>query len=323
MIDYVTPYFEQSGISIIMKIEKPDTSIFRFMSVLKWDVWCGVLGAVGVVTILIWGLDRFSPYSFRNNPSTHPNGTRAFTLGESLWFTLTSLTPQGGGECPKALSSRVLVTAYWLFIVLVLATFSANLAALLTVERMQTTVQSLNELSAQSKIKYTTSEGSTTHTFFENMAEAEQSLYEQWKRLTLQSDDSRGGPTHNAGRYAVWDYPIREQYGHLLKMMKATGFVASSEMGIQKMIDRDQADYALITDALLVRYSTLELCNFIEVGSPFAEQPVGLGLPKGSQLGNKIGAKVLELQKERFFEGLTGRRAGRQCHQWNLRPSPS
>ena len=56
-------------------------------------------------------------------------------MGESIWFALTSITPQGGGECPKALSGKVLVAAYWLFIVLMLATFTANLAAFLTVER--------------------------------------------------------------------------------------------------------------------------------------------------------------------------------------------
>ena len=39
------------------------------------------------------------------------------------------------------LSTRILVAAYWLFIVLMLATFTANLAAFLTVERMATTVQ--------------------------------------------------------------------------------------------------------------------------------------------------------------------------------------
>lgn len=39
------------------------------------------------------------------------------------------------------MSGRVLVAAYWLFVVLMLATFTANLAAFLTVERMQTTVQ--------------------------------------------------------------------------------------------------------------------------------------------------------------------------------------
>ena len=41
-----------------------------------------------------------------------------------------------------------------LFIVLMLATFTANLAALLAVERMETTVQSLEELARQVRATY-------------------------------------------------------------------------------------------------------------------------------------------------------------------------
>ena len=69
---------------------------------------------------------RYSPYSAQNNREAHPGPCRDFTLKESLWFAMTSFTPQGGGETPKALSSRVLVAAYWLFVVLMLATFTAN-----------------------------------------------------------------------------------------------------------------------------------------------------------------------------------------------------
>lgn len=135
VIDFVSPYFDQSGISILLRKEEPEQNFFKFMKVLKEEVWLGILCAVIVVAILIWILDRFSPFSYHNNKEAYPEGARDFTLGESIWFALTSLTPQGGGECPKALSARVLVAAYWLFIVLMLATFTANLAAFLTVER--------------------------------------------------------------------------------------------------------------------------------------------------------------------------------------------
>lgn len=103
-------------------------------------------------------------------------------------FALTSFTPQGGGEAPKSLSGRVLVAAYWLFVVLMLATFTANLAAFLTVERMQTTVQGLEELAQQSKINYTVVRDSPFYEYFSNMASAEEDLYKVWKDLTLSSD---------------------------------------------------------------------------------------------------------------------------------------
>ena len=70
---------------------------------------------------------------------------------------------QGGGETPKALSSRVLVAAYWLFVVLMLATFTANLAAFLTVTSIGTTINTLEELMAQSQVRYGLVENQAAH----------------------------------------------------------------------------------------------------------------------------------------------------------------
>lgn len=83
------------------------------------------------------------------------------------------------------MSGRVIVAAYWLFVVLMLATFTANLAAFLTVERMQSPVQSLDQLSRQSRINYTVVKDSDTHQYFKNMRFAEDKLYELWKNATL------------------------------------------------------------------------------------------------------------------------------------------
>lgn len=107
---------------------------------------------------------------------------------------------------PKAFSGRIVVGTYWLFVVLMLATFTANLAgfflslsllkiffellisslpAFLTVERMQTAVQSLEQLARQSRIAYTVVEGSDVHQYFRNMKHAEDKLFELWKQTTL------------------------------------------------------------------------------------------------------------------------------------------
>ncbi|CAB0034839.1 unnamed protein product [Trichogramma brassicae] len=159
VIDFVAPYFEQSGILIgesrsfckkvrnrinacygqfaVMRKPVRKASLFKFMTVLRLEVWLSIVGALTLTGIMIWLLDKYSPYSARNNKHMYPYPCREFTLKESFWFALTSFTPQGGGEAPKALSSRTLVAAYWLFVVLMLATFTANLAAFLTVERMQ------------------------------------------------------------------------------------------------------------------------------------------------------------------------------------------
>lgn len=102
----------------------------------------------------------------------------------------------------KLIRHMLQVAAYWLFVVLMLATFTANLAAFLTVERMQTPVQSLDQLARQSRINYTVVEGSDTHKYFINMKFAEDTLYRMWKELTLNS-------TSDQSQYRVWDYPIK------------------------------------------------------------------------------------------------------------------
>ena len=67
IIDYISPYFDQAGISIIVRKKFKEQSLFKFLQVLKLEVWLGILGAVIVTALLLWVLDRFSPYSARNN----------------------------------------------------------------------------------------------------------------------------------------------------------------------------------------------------------------------------------------------------------------
>lgn len=65
-IDFVAPYFEQTGISIVMKKPLPDRSLFKFMTVLKLEVWLSICGAIVATALVIWILEIFSPYSARN-----------------------------------------------------------------------------------------------------------------------------------------------------------------------------------------------------------------------------------------------------------------
>ncbi|XP_044745802.1 ionotropic receptor 25a [Coccinella septempunctata] len=303
VIDFIPPYYEQTGISIVMR--KPDrkTSLFKFMTVLKLEVWLSIVGALIVTGFMLWFVDKYSPYSARNNKKAYPYPCREFTLKESFWFALTSFTPQGGGEAPKSLSGRTLVAAYWLFVVLMLATFTANLAAFLTVERMQTPVQSLEQLSRQSRINYTVVQDSDTHKYFINMKHAEDTLYRMWKELTLNSstDDAQ---------YRVWDYPIREQYGHILIAINDSNPVANASEGFRLVNEHIDGDFAFIHDSSEIKYEISRNCNLTEVGEVFAEKPYAVAVQQGSHIQDDLSRAILNLQTNRFFEEL-------QAKYWN------
>ncbi|XP_053946392.1 glutamate receptor ionotropic, kainate 2 [Anastrepha ludens] len=297
VIDYIAPYFEQTGISIVMRKPVRQTSLFKFMTVLRVEVWFSIIAALVGSAIMIWLLDKYSPYSYRNNRAAYPYPCREFTLRESFWFALTSFTPQGGGEAPKAISGRIMVAAYWLFVVLMLATFTANLAAFLTVERMQAPVQSLEQLARQSRINYTVVEGSSTHQYFINMKFAEDTLYRMWKELTLNvSEDYQ--------KYRIWDYPIKEQYGTILLAINGSEPVKDAKEGFRKVNEHENADFAFIHDSSEIKYELTRNCNLTEVGEVFAEQPYAIAIQQGSHFADELSYALLELQKDRFFEEL-------------------
>ena len=71
-------------------------------------------------------------------------------MKEAFWFCVTTLTPQGGGEVPKQSSGRLVSATWWLFGFVVVATYTANMGANLTVLRMKSwTLSSLDDLLAE------------------------------------------------------------------------------------------------------------------------------------------------------------------------------
>ena len=53
--------------------------------------------------------------------------------------------------------------------------------------------------------------------------------------------------------YRVWDYPIREQYTHVLRVIEETGPVGMEEEGFKKVLESENGDFAFIHDAARIR----------------------------------------------------------------------
>ena len=98
----------------------------------------------------------------------------------------------------------------------------------------------------QSRINYTVVEDSAYKEYFINMAGAEEELYNKWKELTL---NNSGNPS----KYRVWDYPIREQYTHILRVIEETGPVRDEDEGFAKVLESEGGEYAFIHDAARIR----------------------------------------------------------------------
>jgi hypothetical protein len=77
------------------------------------------------------------------------------------------LTLAGCEIAPRALSTRLVAGMWWFFTLIMISSYTANLAAFLTVERMVADITSAEDLVKQTKIKYGTYKGGSTQKFFE------------------------------------------------------------------------------------------------------------------------------------------------------------
>ncbi|XP_044756675.1 ionotropic receptor 25a-like [Coccinella septempunctata] len=304
VIDFTVPYYDLVGITIMMKIPYAQTSLFKFLTVLEDEVWYCIIAAYFFTSFLIWIFDKMSPLSFRNNPQKYEgdNDNRDFTLKECLWFCMTSLTPQGGGEAPKNASGRLVAATWWLFGFIIISSYTANLAAFLTVSRLETPVESLEDLSKQYKIEYAPMNGSSTATYFMRMKNIEKRFYEIWKDMSLNSSMSN----IERAKLAVWDYPVSQKYSKMWIAMKQAGFPKSLEEAVARVKKSPSSTegFAYLGDATDIKYLEMTTCDLKPVGEEFSRKPYALAVQEKSPLKDQMNTAILLLLNRRELEGL-------------------
>ncbi|KAH1005541.1 ionotropic receptor 25a [Dendroctonus ponderosae] len=313
VIDFTVPYYDLVGITILMKMPETPTSLFKFLTVLENEVWLCILAAYFFTSFLMWVFDRWSPYSYQNNREKYKDDEekREFNLKECLWFCMTSLTPQGGGEAPKNLSGRLVAATWWLFGFIIIASYTANLAAFLTVSRLDTPIESLDDLSKQYKIQYAPVNGSSTMTYFQRMADIEAQFYEIWKDMSLNdslSDVERA-------KLAVWDYPVSDKYTKMWQAMKEAGLPPDLDTAIERVKKSKSSSegFAYLGDATDIKYLEITNCDMAIVGEEFSRKPYAIAVQQGSPLKDQFNTAILQLLNRRELERLKER-------WWNKNP---
>uniref|UniRef100_A0A8D2MXE1 Glutamate receptor n=1 Tax=Zonotrichia albicollis TaxID=44394 RepID=A0A8D2MXE1_ZONAL len=168
-IDFSKP-FMTLGVSILYR--KPNgtnPSVFSFLNPLSPDIWMYILLAYLGVSCVLFVIARFSPYEWYDAHPCNPGSDiveNNFTLLNSFWFGMGALMQQGSELMPKALSTRIIGGIWWFFTLIIISSYTANLAAFLTVERMESPIDSADDLAKQTKIEYGAVKDGATMTFF-------------------------------------------------------------------------------------------------------------------------------------------------------------
>ncbi|KOX68162.1 Glutamate receptor, ionotropic kainate 1 [Melipona quadrifasciata] len=287
---FITGTFLRQGSGLNPKVSgRMPSRLFSFMNPLAVEIWLSMLGAYVMVSLTIWIVARFSPYEWVEptpcpsckcplqgghvsalDPDSDdiplPRTVNEFTMANSFWFTVGTLMQQGSDLNPKATSTRIVGGIWWFFTLIIISSYTANLAAFLTVERMITPIENAADLAEQTQISYGTLEGGSTMTFFR---------------------DSKIG--------------IYKKMWEFMETKSPSVFVKSYEDGVKRVLE---GDYAFLMESTMLDYAVQRDCNLTQIGGLLDSKGYGIATPKGSPWRDKISLAILELQEKGVIQIL-------------------
>ena len=164
---------------------------------------------------------------------------------------------------------RVVTSAWWFFSLILVSSYTANLAAFLTVEKLVTPIETVEDLAKQTEIRYGSVKGGSTMALFNK------STLTTFKRM--------------------WNF---------MQQHKDDVFVTSNREGIEK-VRRSKGKYAFLLESTLNEYVNERLpCDTMRIGENIDAKGYGIATPLGSDLRETINIAVLELTESGFLERL-------------------
>uniref|UniRef100_A0AAY4D749 Glutamate receptor n=1 Tax=Denticeps clupeoides TaxID=299321 RepID=A0AAY4D749_9TELE len=276
VIDFSKP-FMSLGISImIKKPQKSKPGVFSFLDPLAYEIWMCIVFAYIGVSVVLFLVSRFSPYEWHTEepeegtegqPSDQP--PNEFGIFNSLWFSLGAFMQQGCDISPRSLSGRIVGGVWWFFTLIIISSYTANLAAFLTVERMVSPIESAEDLAKQTEIAYGTLDSGSTKEFFRRSKIA---VYEK-----------------------MWSY---------MKSAEPTVFTKTTAEGVAR-VRKSKGKYAFLLESTMNEYTEQRKpCDTMKVGGNLDSKGYGVATPKGSQLRTPVNLAVLKLSEAGVLDKL-------------------
>ncbi|CAH1239676.1 GRIK1 [Branchiostoma lanceolatum] len=261
VVDFTKPFMEYGIVMVMRRSEDTERDTFAFVHPFSGIVWAGIIASMFAVGILLYLTSR-ARYRL-GVQSYHADNDRDFNLRNSLWFAYWSLMRKGGEPPPRSPSARIITGVWWLFALIVVSTYTANLTAFLTVRHLSVPVSSVEDLAAQSSILYGITDKGSLLDFFKNQ-EGTNSVYER-----------------------LW---------HAMKARPAESFVSSVNEGMQRVLTSNYI-FMVHHPYFQNRARSDTDCRLATAGAPFLYRGYGIATQNNSPWTEKLSLEILRLRE--------------------------
>jgi len=268
-VDFTMP-FMTTGVGILYKKKlPPPPNPFSFLQPLSIEVWIYTTAAFLGVSIMMFLLARITPFEWED--SGEGEASNQWTISNALWFGIGSFLCQGCDILPKTFSTRTIAIMWWFFTLIMMSSYTANLAAFLTNSKMSSPVNSAEDLSKQTKIKYGTYCCGSTNSFF--------------KGSTI---------------------PTYQKINAFMESAKPSVYVNSNSEGIDR-VRKEDGLYAFFMEAAAIEYHVERKCDLKQLGGLLDSKGYGIALPKNSPYTSAISQGVIRLLEKGVLARLKKR----------------
>ncbi|XP_075219248.1 glutamate receptor ionotropic, kainate 2-like isoform X3 [Lycorma delicatula] len=186
----------------------------------------------------------------------------------------------------RAVSTRLVAGMWWFFTLIMISSYTANLAAFLTMERMDAPITGVDDLVNQNKIKYGLLRGGSTANFFRD---SNVSIYQR-----------------------MWS---------TMESSQPSVFVKSNDEGVER-VQKGKRQYAYFMESTSLEYQMERKCDLEMVGGLLDSKGYGIAMPFDSPYRTAISGAVLKMQESGKLQQLKTKwwklmHGGGQCDKRN------
>ncbi|XP_006789832.1 glutamate receptor ionotropic, delta-2 isoform X2 [Neolamprologus brichardi] len=261
VVDFTTRYMDYS-VGVLLRKAERTVDMFACLAPFDLSLWACIAGTVLLVGILVYLLNWLNP------PRLPMGSVSSTTLYNSMWFVYGSFVQQGGEVPYTTLATRMMMGVWWMFALIVISSYTANLAAFLTITRIENSIQSLQDLSKQTELPYGTV--------------LDSAVYDQVRSKAMNP------------------FERDPMYSQMWRMINRTGGgdnnVEESKEGIRKV---KYGRFGFVWDAAVLEYvaNNDEDCSFYTVSNNAPDRGYGIAMQHGSPYRDIFSQRILELQQ--------------------------